>query len=927
MNDYVGRVKNMGLKARWIGALWGLLLISCANSASLEITDIHQNKVYDLHKTLYFINESTALTVEDVQALPQGQWQRHPEKPISTLPKQLPMWIKIPLQIHDVTSKNWILKLDESSGPNGQFYVFINGQLQQQHTVNGLGSFDQRPIQHRLPIIPIQLSPNQAIEILIRLEKTAGFSLSFSLMPRDEFYEKDALEALLIAMHLGLIIGILAYHLVLFAATTNISYAVYSFYLATIILVTLRISGFGYQYLWPDTAWMVDQGRNFSFSLSAIAATIFAIYFLQVRTFSKTLHWGLHGLWIFMALSSLVTFQDLTLIRQLQIPLQVLSYILLIASGIMAMAYGYSYAKFYVLSWAIFVACGVWFALNVLAIFPYEHEARSVVRLGIDLQVILMAMALGHRVKKMQADRFMAEAENKAKSDFLAKMSHEIRTPMSGVLGMAELLGERLKDETSIRYNNIIKASGHSLLTIINDILDYSKIEAGKMELENVPFNIEKLAVETLDTFKQLALEKKIELIVDIDKNQNKNLIGDPVRLKQIMLNFINNAIKFTETGHVLLRVAPANNELNQIKISVEDTGPGINIKNQNRLFQAFSQADASVARNYGGTGLGLIICKQISILMKGTIGVNSIEGKGSTFWVCVSIEESEGEMAVLNEPSRSLQGHRILIADDNFTFAEILKETVKNWNMIPVVAHDGQEVLEELEKAHREHQKIDLISLDLFMPLMNGLEASRIIEADPRFNHIPRVLLTSADTLPSKQDLRQSGIFKAMVKPSLAAELHDSFCQAIGGIIQDNESIQNIGIQHSEIKVKNLNILVAEDNKVNQMVIMAMLKKMQQTPHLVENGQEALDMLANPDHNIDLVLMDCSMPVMDGYVATRAIREMEKDQKRSAIKIVALSAHVMEEQREACVEAGMNDCLSKPIETAELIRVLNQQG
>ena len=165
------------------------------------------------------------------------------------------------------------------------------------------------------------------------------------------------------------------------------------------------------------------------------------------------------------------------------------------------------------------------------------------------------------------------------------------------------------------------------------------------------------------------------------------------------------------------------------------------------------------------------------------------------------------------------------------------------------------------------------------------------------------------------------------MVKPSLAAELHDSFCQAIGGIIQDNESIQNIGIQHSEIKVKNLNILVAEDNKVNQMVIMAMLKKMQQTPHLVENGQEALDMLANPDHNIDLVLMDCSMPVMDGYVATRAIREMEKDQKRSAIKIVALSAHVMEEQREACVEAGMNDCLSKPIETAELIRVLNQQG
>ena len=915
-----------GLNARWVTALCGLLFIGLANSASFERTNINQDRVYDLHKTLYYIKESTVLTVNEVQALPQEQWQRHPEKPISTLPDHLPMWLKIPIHIHDVTSKDWILKLDESSGPMGQFYLFINGQLQQQHTLNGLGSFHQRPIQHRLPVIPIQLSPNQPIEILFRLEKTAGFSLSMSLLPSREFYEKDALEALLIAMHLGLIIGILAYHLVLFAATRNISYAVYSFYLATIILVTLRISGFGYQYLWPDTPWMVDQGRNLSFSLSAIAATIFAIYFLQIRSFSKPLYWGLQGLWIFMALSSLATFQDLHLIRQLQIPLQVLSYILLIASGIMAMVYGHSYAKYYVLSWAIFVACGVWFALNVLAIFPYEHQARSVVRLGIDLQVILMAMALGHRVKKMQADRFMAEAENKAKSDFLAKMSHEIRTPMSGVLGMAELLGERLKDETSIRYNNIIKASGHSLLTIINDILDYSKIEAGKMELESVPFNIEKLAVETLDTFKQLALEKKIELIIDIDKNQNKNLIGDPVRLKQIMLNFINNAIKFTETGHILLRIAPANNELKQIKVSVEDTGPGISIKSQNRLFQAFSQADASVARNYGGTGLGLIICKQISVLMKGTIGVNSIEGKGSTFWVCVSIEENIDDIASPAESSRDLQGHRILIADDNFTFAEILKETVKSWNMIPVVAHDGQEVLEELEKAHREQQTFDLISLDLFMPLMNGLEASRIIEADPRFNKIPRVLLTSADTLPSKQDLKQSGIFKAMIKPSLAAELHDAFCQAIGGFTQGNSTTQNVGIQQSDIKVKNLNILVAEDNKVNQMVIMAMLKKMQQKPRMVENGQEAVEALCKPDHNVDLVLMDCSMPVMDGYEATRAIRKMEKEQKRTAIRIVALSAHVMEEQREACIKAGMNGYLSKPIETSELIRVLNQQ-
>jgi len=312
---------------------------------------------------------------------------------------------------------------------------------------------------------------------------------------------------------------------------------------------------------------------------------------------------------------------------------------------------------------------------------------------------------------------------------------------------------------------------------------------------------------------------------------------------------------------------------------------------------------------------------------MKGTIGVSSIEGKGSTFWVCVSIEDNAGELESSSDLSRGLQGHRILIADDNFTFAEILSETVKNWEMIPVIAHDGQEVLEELEKAHREKISFDLISLDLFMPLMNGLEASRIIEADPRFNQIPRVLLTSADTLPSKQDLRQSGIFKAMVKPTLAAELHDAFCQAIAGVMQGTSPIQNIGIQQGDIKVKNLNILVAEDNKVNQLVIEAMLKKMHQTPIVVENGQEALEALTDPGHKIDLVFMDCSMPVMDGYEATRAIRKMERDQNRPSISIVALSAHVMEEQRAACIEAGMNGYLSKPIETTELIHALNQQA
>jgi len=902
--------------------------------------NVTEEKYYDLNQSMYLYYENregqgrkkheghdnkAALSLTDLRELPESKWQLHNAKQISTLPDQLPLWVRVIINTPKLVSQDWIISLSESSGPNLNFYEIIDDRVITTHSINGFDSFSHRPVEHRLPIIPISFQANNTVELLFRIESSAGLNLKIGLQPRDLFYTYDQRESLLISLHLGLVIGILVYHLILFFSTRNSAYSMYSLFLLGVVLVTLRISGFGYQYLWPEIPWMINEGRNISYAFCAITATIFTIYFLQVERFSRKMYLFLHTAWIVVAVSCILIYQDIQLIKSVQIPLVMITFISLIVAGAMAMIHGVSFAKYYMAAWLVLIASAIWFILNVVRVLPYINDANAVLRLGMDLQILLMALALGYRVRKLQSEKIIAVAENKAKSDFLAKMSHEIRTPMSGVLGMSELLGDRLSDPTSIHYNNAIQSSGRSLLTIINDILDYSKIEAGRMELESIPFNIEELAVTTLDTFKQMALKKKIELIADIDPKLPKVMNGDPNRLKQIMLNFISNSLKFTDSGHIVLKIEPAKNEYAQTKISITDTGPGISEEKQCKLFKAFSQTDSSIARNHGGTGLGLVISKQIATLMNGTIGVSSETGKGSTFWVCVSLEPHVGEFQTKEIHSSNIVNRRILIADDNFTFAELLKTNAETWKMIPTVVHQGQEVLIALEESYNSNQPFDIISLDLFMPLMNGIEASKMIERDARFNRIPRILLTSADDLPSREELHQAGIYQALVKPTLAAELHDTFCLAMGVAVESQPESTNITTDQTDISINNLNILVAEDNKVNQMVITGLLKKINQNAIIVNDGKEALDKLSEADHDIDLVLMDCDMPVLDGYHATKEIRKMEKKTNRPEISIIALTAHVMEEQKEACFKAGMNDYLSKPIDITSLINAINK--
>ncbi|MEX1034235.1 MAG: response regulator, partial [Cellvibrionaceae bacterium] len=528
-----------------------------------------------------------------------------------------------------------------------------------------------------------------------------------------------------------------------------------------------------------------------------------------------------------------------------------------------------------------------------------------------------------HRIRTMRASKMEAEADNRAKSAFLARMSHEIRTPLSGVLGMSELLADRLKDKTDIYYNNIIRSSGASLLTIINDILDYSKFTSGKMELEKIPFSLQRLGVDALDIFKVRAAEKNIELIADFAPDLPEFVQGDPTRVTQVMLNFIGNAIKFTESGQIVLSVTLADKERGMVKIAVTDSGEGIAASEQGRLFEAFSQASQKTSREHGGTGLGLSICKQLAVLMDGEIGLESEPGNGSTFWITAHLPASEESKQSGNVEDVSLAGLHLLIVEDNDTFASLLQAQAALWGMQTTTARNGEQALATLRRCYERGIIFDLISLDLIMPKMDGLETSRLIQLDERFNKIPRVLLTSATNFPPKHHLQAAGIDKVAEKPTLPADLRKIYKE----LFAKNQTVDPPIEDAAQVELPPLSILVVEDNAVNQMVIKGILKRLNQSPDIVDDGEDAVEKVTQHGARYDLILMDCEMKRMDGITATRQLRQWEAEQGLPPTPVVALTAHAVRAQMDASYAAGMNDYLTKPIEVAKLEKLLREHA
>lgn len=572
----------------------------------------------------------------------------------------------------------------------------------------------------------------------------------------------------------------------------------------------------------------------------------------------------------------------------------------------------------------------------------------------------------------LQAEKEAAVAASKAKSAFLANMSHEIRTPLNGVIGMLELLGTTTLDDRQNRYVHIARSSAGTLLGLINDVLDFSKIEAGKLELERMQFDLHVLLEDVAEMFSHRAGEKGLELSCRILPNVPVNVYGDPERIRQVLINLVNNAIKFTKTGEVILRADEQTHSgnISKLRISVIDTGIGIPADRCSQLFAPFTQVDASTTRKYGGTGLGLAICRQLIELMGGRVGVDSVEGNGSTFWCEIPFEVNQSSAKVQSPDAESLRGLAVLTVDDTETNLEILHDQLSSWGMRVSAARDGLQALAQLRTAVRSGKKYPLVILDHQMPEMDGLQLAAAIKGDALLRDTSLLMLTSVDQLVDRTQWANLGLAGVMTKPIRQSRLFDAIADVIKKsdaasstpncpitsasstlIETGNSAAKTLALEVDNAVVKNhpskpapqlsrsssdspqqvltqcgLKILVAEDNEINQLVTCEILRGSGYACDVVSNGNQAIDALARGGYA--LVLMDCQMPELDGFAATQKIRQLEASGQlqhtaSESMPIVALTANAVYGDRDICLAAGMNDYTTKPVDRAILLSTI----
>ena len=822
----------------------------------------------------------------------------------------------------------WLLQLDYALLTEADLYLRDSRGRITSHFRAGLDApFADRPLVYQKPLFPLHLTGGESVDIYLRVATPYSLQVPATLFGQESFAHHSQLVMLIQGLFFGAMLVMILYNLFLFFSIRERAYLIYVAWSAVITLFMATLHGFGQRFLWPDSPLVSGHIMAYLLPLIVLLPPLFTSHFLSLASRAPRLaSWMRFLALLGTGLLLLTPFLSRHLIVPVSVAAILVMDIAIFVVGIIRSRAGDPDARIFTIAWSCFIIGAATMALNKYGLLPHNLVTENLVQVGVSVEVILLSLALAGRINRLkeahaeslreraraEMEAFKAGARNQAKSEFLATMSHEIRTPMNGVLGMADLLRRTPLNHQQSQYIDTIFQSTQSLLTVINDVLDYSRIEAGKLELEQIDVSVEALVDESISLFALHSSERQLPLYTFIESRVPDVIRTDPVRVKQIITNLLSNAFKFTEKGeislHLTLRQPPDSNNHCVLLFEISDTGIGLDEAHQQGLFQAFSQADSSTTRQYGGSGLGLTICKRLTELMGGEIGVNSSAGRGATFWFTVDTRRVAGP-----GPVSGLLNRHMLVLDRTAPLRLSVSQTASRWGMRVDDCSNADTAHDLLQQALDKGQAYDVVLVH--RELLDQLMAMTLPGA-------PQVLvLEPTGQRPAVHADDPKLVYLELPLRSLVLR------RLLGELLNQGTAMpaEKTGETLPE-EIKPLRVMVVEDNSVNQLVIDSILQSVGLRATIVDGGRAALSAYQKAKKPWDIIFMDCEMPDIDGYEATRRIRALEHNRGEHCW-IIALSAHASGDYVQRAWQAGVDDYLSKPVSRQQVLEAIQRRG